>query len=191
MKKAKAGGLAKAFSFAHLIGMASADGGEDPNKQRDGESDEDYAKRMDEEERKQRDDESDEDYAKRMEELDKKDVEEDEDDGDNAEDESEGEKAARERERARCAAIFASPAAASRPDFAAHLAFQTSMKASEAIGMLNSFAAGAPKRSSLATRMAGVKQVNTGTGAAAPAPTGANAAAAMILAAGKKRRGEQ
>lgn len=190
MKKVKAG-VAKAFSFAHLIGMAAADGGEDPNKQRDGESDEDYAKRMDEEERKQRDDESDEDYAKRMEELDKKEGDDEEGDDADAEEETEGEKAARDRERARCAAIFSSPAAASRPDFAAHLAFQTSMKASEAIGMLTSFAAGAPKRTSLATRMAGVKQVNTGTGAGAAAPTGANAAAAMILAAGKKRRGEQ
>jgi hypothetical protein len=65
------------------------------------------------------------------------------------------------------------------------------MKASEAIGMLNSFAGGAPKRTSLASRMSGVKQVNTGTGAGAAASTGSAAVAAQIIAAGKLRRGEK
>jgi hypothetical protein len=184
----------KAFSFAHLLSRAGirADGDQDGNEQ-----DQD-------DERKQRDDESDEDYAKRMEELDKKGGDDDQDgagadDGDDPDaddgDESDKEKAARARERARCAAIFGSKAAASRPDVAAHLAFNTSMSATEAIGMLGAFAAGgAPAASakpgkSLASRMAKVPDQNVGTGGAA-APSGPQGAAAMIISAGKKRRGE-
>lgn len=196
-KKQGNAGPSRSWSWAHLLGRAEQ-GGDDDGKQRDGESDEDYAKRMDEEERKQRDDETDEEYAKRMEELDKdKDSDDDDDkesgeadDDKEADDESDKEKAARRNERARCAAIFASEAAASRPDMAAHLAFETDMTAKAAVKMLSTFAAGAaPARTSLASRMSTVKQVNTGTGRAA-APGGASAVAAQILAAGKKRRGE-
>lgn len=189
VKKVKA-----AFSFAHLIGLgaARAEGDQDDNQNQD-------------EERKQRDGESDEDYAERMEELDKKESEgegdpngEDGQDDPEAEDdagESDKEKAARAKERARCAAIFGSKAAGSRPDVAAHLAFNTSMRASAAISMLNAFASGAPAaaapaRQSLASRMSGVQTPNVGaSGAAAPANS-AQGTAAMILAAGKKRRGE-
>lgn len=195
-KKQGNAGPSRSWSFAHLLGRAGLDSGGDDSEQRDGESDEDYAKRMDEEERKQRDDETDEEYAKRMEELDKDgddddDKEGDEADGDKeADEESDKEKAARRNERARCAAIFASEAAAARPDVAAHLAFETDMSAKAATKMLSTFAAGgAPARTSLASRMSTVKQVNTGTGRAA-APGGASAVAAQILAAGKKRRGE-
>jgi hypothetical protein len=198
-KKQGNAGPSRSWSFAHLLGRGGLDtGGGDDSEKRDGESDEDYAKRMDEEERKQREDESDEEYAKRMEELDK-DKDGDDDDeaegedvvGDkDADDESDKEKAARRNERARCAAIFASEAAAARPDVAAHLAFETDMSAKAAVKMLSTFAAGpAPARTSLASRMSTVKQVNTGTGRAA-APGGAAAVAALILAAGKKRRGE-
>lgn len=174
----------KAFSFAHLIGIgaARADGDQDGE---------------DKDERQQRDDETDEEYAARMEELDKKEAEDDDGDPD-AEDDSESdkEKAARASERARCATIFGSKAAASRPDFAAHLAFETDMSAKQAVGMLNAFAAGAPAGAahpkSLGSRMASVKVPNVGASAAATAPANATQSAAdAILAAGRARRGEK
>lgn len=189
--------LAAALPFAHLLGLgpsgARADDcddeeKDDDSKQRDGESDDEYAKRMEDEERKQRDDESDEEYAKRMEESDA-----DADDGDDTE--TEKEHAARVKERARCAAIFGAASAGTRPDVAAHLAFSTGMAAAEAIKMLNSFAGGGPAAArSLSSRMARVQTKNPGAGAAPGAAAGGNSAAAVaaqIIAAGKKRRGEK
>lgn len=175
----------KAFSFAHLIGIGAARADDDQDDAGD-----------DKDERKQRDDESDEDYAKRMEELDKKEADDEDDDPDvEDEDESDKEKAARASERARCATIFGSKAAASRPDFAAHLAFETDMSAKQAVGMLSAFAAGAPvaaKPKSLGSRMADVKVPNVGAGApAGTAPNAAQSAADMIIAAGRARRGEK
>jgi len=120
----------KAFSFAHLIGIGAARADDDQDDTGD-----------EKDERKQRDGESDEDYAERMEELDKKEADDEDDDPDaEDEDESDKEKAARASERARCATIFGSKAAASRPDFAAHLAFETDMSAKQAVGMLSAFA---------------------------------------------------
>ena len=55
-------------------------------------------------------------------------------------------KAGRMAERARCKAIFASPAAGARPDVAAQLAFTTGMSAPRAIGLLQSAAAGGSSR---------------------------------------------
>jgi len=174
-----------AFSFAHLFGVgarAEDDQGGNDNSQDDP--------------RKQREGESDEDYAKRMEELDKKEADDEGNDPDaeNDSNESDKEKAARAKERARCAAIFGVKAAGSRPDVAAHLAFATDMSASQAVGLLNSFAAGAaaptPKRQSLGSRMAGVAVPNVGASAPAAPGGAASAAANMILAAGRARRGE-
>lgn len=189
--------MVASLSFAHLLGMpagAKADGGEedDDKKQRTDESDEDYAQRMEdeEEEEKKKEDarkaeEEEKEEKKKEEEAKKaKKAEEDEDDK---------EKAARVNERARCASIFKCAAAATRPDVAAHLAFNTSMPSAEAIGMLETFAmGGAPQPSSLASRMATVKTPNVGAGAAAAPAAGSDAAVtAQIIAAGKARRGEK
>lgn len=193
--------VSAALSFAHLLGLSAAKAEDDEMKQRADESDEDYAKRMEEEDKKQRDDESDEDYAKRMEEEDKKqrDDESDEDyakrmegDDDGAGDD-EKEKAARTSERARCAAIFASPAAGIRPDMAAHLAFSTDMSKAEAIKMLTAFASGGPApKKSLASRMAVHKTPNPGANAGSvPTVSGPQAVAQQIMAAAKKARGEK
>lgn len=116
----------------------------------------------------------------------------DDDDGDDDGDGDGKEKAARKSERARCAAIFAAPAAGTRPDMAAHLAFNTSMSAKAAIDMLGVAAAGsAPPARGLASRMANVAIPNVGAGApAGKASTGAAGVAAMIIEAGKARRGE-
>lgn len=208
-----------ALPFAHLLGMAAtakAEGDEEMDR-RDGESDEDYARRMEDKEDEEKEaeekakkakkakkaedadgdedaqgvDESDEDYAQRME-----DKEEDEEKAKKAkkaeDDESDKEKAARRSERARCAAIFKCSAAGVRPDVAAHLAFSTSMSTAEAVSMLTTVAAGgAMQPRSLASRMAGVKTPNVGAGGVAAPAAGSSAdVAAKIIAAGKVRRGE-
>ncbi|MGV8865553.1 MAG: hypothetical protein ACOH2S_01430 [Janthinobacterium svalbardensis] len=183
------------LSFAHLLGMPAGakaeDGdGDDDKKQRTDESDEDYAKRMEEEEEKKKED------ARRAEEKEK---EEKKKEGEAKkarkaeEDEDDKEKAARVNERARCASIFKCAAAGTRPDVVAHLAFNTSMPSAEAISMLETFAVGGtPQPSSLASRMAGVKPQNVGSGAAAAPAAGSDAAVtAQIIAAGKARRGEK
>src|SRR5260363_625 len=93
-------------------------------------------------------------------------------------------------ERARAQAIFASPAAGIRPEIAAQLAFQTSLPSDEAIALLASIAAGAPRRSAdLAERMATIPSPNVGVEGAEP--NGARTLAAHILAAGRKARGER
>lgn len=174
---------AMAFSFAHLLGRA-AKAEVDDKEQRADESDEDYAKRMAEEERKQGDDESDEDYAKRMEELD------DNEDDDAADEEKE--KAARQSERARCAAIFNCEAAGLRPDVAAHLAFTTDMSAADAISMLTTVATGkAAKAGGLASRMSTVNVPKVGADAVpGPAANSPQGIAAFVAAAAKKARGQ-
>ena len=186
--------MVASLSFAHLLGQPAGakaeDGGdEDDKKQRTDESDEDYAKRMEEEEEEEKKKED----ARRAEEEEKKKEDEAKKAKKAEEDEDDKEKAARVNERARCAAIFKCAAAGTRPDVAAHLAFNTSMPSAEAIGMLETFAmGGAPQASSLASRMAGVKPQNVGAGAAAAPAAGSDAAVtAQIIAAGKIRRGEK
>jgi hypothetical protein len=180
--------------FAHLFNISAAvdndNQDDDPSKQRADESDEDYAKRMDEEERKQRDGESDEDHAKRIKAMDEE--EDDDKDGDDDKDESPKEKAARKAERARCAAIFADPSAAVRPDMAAHLAFNTGMSSSAAKQMMQVAAAGGklqPRGVSLSQRMQGVRLPNPGSGAPAPSGGNAEASAAAIVATYNKVNG--
>jgi hypothetical protein len=193
MKLAK---ITAALGFAHLLGLpaASASGPEeDEKKQRADESDDDYAKRMEGSD-KDGDEEGDEKKDAKKAEDDKKDETKAEDDKkEQPDDEDDKEKAARKSERARCAAIFASSAAGARPDMAAHLAFNTDMSPSAAVDMLSAISAGsAAQPRGLASRMAAVNTPNVG--ASAPAGKGvaggATGAAAMIIEAGKKRRGE-
>ncbi|KAA8387046.1 hypothetical protein FOH24_07055 [Acetobacter tropicalis] len=122
------------------------------------------------------------------------------DDGDTDDEEDEKDdqaKAARSRERARCAAIFASPAAARNLPGAAHLAFNTALPRSQAVGLLDSLTptAATPARSAktesqtLRDRMqaspfGGVKPEDTG--ANAPANPGARLVAAQAIRKGGK-----
>ena len=123
---------------------------------------------------------------------------------DEQDEQDEGEPAARavrRRERARCAAIFSSEFAGKNPVAAAHLAFQTALPRSQAIGMLGALcasqqAAPAPApaapaaRDQLRDRMAAVEIPEVGaSGGDAPA-TGVKGLADQIVAAGRKRRGE-
>lgn len=121
---------------------------------------------------------------------------EDDGDADDEEDEKDDQaKAARSRERARCAAIFASPAAARNLPGAAHLAFNTALPRSQAVGLLDSLAptAATPAHSAktdsqtLRDRMqaspfGGVKPESTG--ASAPANPGARLVAAQAIRKG-------
>ncbi len=81
------------------------------------------------------------------------DDDDEDDDGDDDSDREEASNPARLRERARCAAIFAHPAAATNVALAAQLAFRTTLPRSEAIGIMLAGGASAPKRKSLAERM--------------------------------------
>ena len=94
-------------------------------------------------------------------------------------------RAGRAFERARCAAIFASPQAAGRPDLAAHMAFNTRLSAQASIDMIAATTAGGVARPARAAR----PRVDGLAHGGAP-QSGAQSVAAQIVAAGKKRRGE-
>jgi hypothetical protein len=191
---ARSGLMATTSSFAHLLGLGAPAAAKPAAE----ESDEDRRKREDEEARRskkaekpddQGEDESDEDYKKRKE---KEQEEAAEDDDDEMDAKS---KAARLRERARCSAIFSSPAAGTRPDMAAHLAFATNMSRKDAIaslaiaaqGYVNHTTAAAPPRRSLADRMDRVPNPDlAGDGEAQPLKPHQRLAAAHAKATGQK-----
>lgn len=189
--------LAKVLSvlpYAHLLGISivKADDGDDDASAKQGadESDEDYAKRMEDADKDEKEDDAKK--AKAAEDQEEKDKDEAAKKAKKAEEgEGEKEKAARAAERARCAAIFACSAAGVRPDVAAHLAFSTDMSSSDAIAMLGTVSAGGAPPRNLASRMAAQPAPNVGpNGAAAPVASSAQGVAARIIAAGKARRGE-
>ena len=107
-------------------------------------------------------------------------------------------RAARQRERARCAAIFASPEAVHNIVATCHVAFMTSMPRAEAIGTLAALhasdgdEAAKPSTSSLATAIiaAGRKARGESSPRSTAKAQGADTTAAAIIAAGKKARGE-
>jgi hypothetical protein len=93
---------------------------------------------------------------------------------DEEDDADESARAIRMRERGRCAAIFADPAAAKRPDMAAHVAFMTNMNRDQAITMLRAVAAGEPEPPPAArvSRMASAPNPDVGGGGAPAKPGG-------------------
>jgi hypothetical protein len=119
------------------------------------------------------------------------------DDSDRDDDENPEARAARARERGRIRAIVTSEAGKLNPVGAMHIATGTSMSRRQAIEMVHAMgapAASEPPRPTdpLRDRMAGVKTPDVGAGdTQQPANAGtAQATAAAIVAAGKKRRGE-
>ncbi|QLH63181.1 hypothetical protein [Serratia symbiotica] len=119
-------------------------------------------------------------------------AEEDDDDADAEEDENRDVKKGRRAERKRCAAIFGSKHAAGRPDMAAHLAFNTRMSASEAIGTLATMGAVAPAKTarvSLDSRMQS-EQVRLGPDGSKPA-TGKNALVSKMTGLYDSARGNK
>jgi len=201
---------ARGLSFAHLAGLsargARAEGDEpeeeDKKDARRAEDDEPKEKDDDKEGAKgSRADDADDEYAD--DESDKKDdkakgktakAEDDEKEeraeDDDDDDEMRGKSAvanARRRERARCAAIFASPAAARNPVLAANLAFKSRMTRSEAIATLE----GTPAPASASHAQRSARNPNLGVdGGAKPSPQQATAARwdANLKAANPSRR---
>jgi hypothetical protein len=200
--------IAGGSPFAHLLGRQRAAAGNSKADEREDDEDEKKAARA-EDEKDDRADESEDEKkdAKAAESEDDENKDEDDagkakgkrakadgDDDSDEEDEDDAKaSAARRRERARCAAIFAEPAAATRPDMAAYFAFGTTMPRSAAINALKAVVAGhsepAPKsRGGLSDRMAKTPSPNVGT--EPTQPTGSASLAQQIVAAGKKARGE-
>src|SRR5260364_410162 len=211
----KSSDIACTAKCAHLAGIypkrAQAEKEADAKKIKRAEDEEDEKSAEDEEEEKEAEDEDAAEEAPKKEKKSQKakraKVEDEEEDAEDAPDEKKDSRKAkrakadegkkedaeargRRLERARAQAIFASPAAGIRPEIAAQLAFQTSLPSDEAIALLASIAAGAPRRSAdLAERMATIPSPNVGVEGAEP--NGARTLAAHILAAGRKARGER
>src|SRR5260363_153285 len=176
----KSSDIACTAKFAHLAGIypkrAQAEKEADAKKLKRAEDEEDEKSAEDEEEEKEAEDAEDAPDEKKDSRKAKR-AKADEGKKEDAEARGRG------LERARAQAIFASPAAGIRPEIAAQLAFQTSLPSDEAIALLASIAAGAPRRSAdLAERMATIPSPNVGVEGAEP--NGARTLAAHILAAG-------
>lgn len=182
--------LAGVAPFASLLSKArGAKAEENERDQREGESDDDYAKRMEEldekeEEARRAEEERKEEEARR--------AAAEDDDGDDETDDAK--KAARAAERTRCARIIARGIAIGQVEQASALAFNTTMSSAAAALVLDAgkmaVAPSAPQRASrpsLDERMSHARPTNPGNDApAAAAPTMAE----QILMAGKIRRGE-
>jgi hypothetical protein len=184
--------------FAHLLGGAAAlagralgrKGAEEDNIDPDAEAEEDETDVDEDGNPKKAKGETDDPDADDDDEVDP-DAENDDEDPDAEDDEPEpkgkkavgfdrGYSAANKRARA----IFASPAAAGRPDLAAQLAFETKMTSAEAIGVLGMAGASAPKRGrSLDERMGARREARPGTGTGA---AGEQSFADQVTAASKK-----
>jgi len=111
-----------------------------------------------------------------------------------AEGDARGAKRARLAERARCARIFRCTAAGHRPDVAAHLAFETGMASADAVALLTAIAADNGSRGAnadtLHARMSAVSLPAIGSDGGAVDRDGPQAAAALILSASRRARGE-
>ncbi|MGO2334301.1 hypothetical protein [Providencia sp.] len=164
------------FTFAHLIGRKAKATEEDDEKTRkakgrraeDDDEEEENAENDDPESEEQ----NDEEKGRKAKKAKSKKADDDEEDPDAEEDEEAEDdddnkdvKKGRRAEQKRCAQIFGSKAAAGRPDMAAHLAFNTSLSASEAISTLKAMgSATAPQSNgrSLDARMREEEQVRLG-----------------------------
>jgi len=194
--------------FAHLMGFkkkASEDEDDDKEKGKKAKSRRAEEDRDDEEDAEEEDDredmEDDDDSDPDAEEDDDKEkgkkaksrrAEEDDDADAEEDDENRDVKKGRRAERKRCAAIFGSKHAAGRPDMAAHLAFNTRMSASEAIGTLATMGAVAPAKTarvSLDSRMQ-AEQVRLGPDGGKPAP-GKNALVSKMTGLYDSARGNK
>ncbi|MFV8985341.1 hypothetical protein [Serratia fonticola] len=174
------------FKFAHLLGLKKKsseeedDGKEKSKKAKsrkaEDERDDDDREGMEDDDDSDPDDEDDGKTSKKGKKAKSRNAEDDGDDADAEEDEDENRdvKKGRSAERKRCAAIFGSKAAAGRPDMAAHLAFNTELSASAAIGTLSAMGAVSPepaKKASLDDRMRQAQDVRLGPDASV-APSG-------------------
>lgn len=198
--------VARAMPFAHFFGFGPSaedssdldDTGNDERKQRDGESDEDYAARMDELDKDDKPgaaDPKDDDPCAGDVDGDDADAE------DTADDKEAGRRAgraqgARQRERERCAAIVAAGIKGGRVNLACSFAFDSKLTAAQAISSLKAAgmdaAATAPRRQTLADRMDATVVPNPGPngGGASGASSPAKALADKIVATAERVRGK-
>jgi hypothetical protein len=182
------------IEFAHLTGSNGKERMSE-NEQEEKEKSKKAKSRAEEEEDEKDAEEDDPDAEGENDEKDEKKgkkakkAESEEDDPD-AEDDNEDEpdaenedvKKGRRAERKRAASIFGSKYAASRPDMAAHLAFNTRLSASEAINTMKALGSGqsATQRVSLDSRMQAAQQVRLGPDAQQPAKGSASAIAQQM-----------
>ena len=170
------------LSFAHLAGVGQMSPALLPVIAKSESFEEDVDDDKKDDDREKREDETDDEYKARVSAMDEA---KDEDDDDEKGDASA--LAARSRERARCAAIFASPAAARNPVLAANLAFGTNLSRQMSLALLQATPApAAPGNPTRASR-------NPNVGAGAPTSATSHQAVsarwdtAMVKAAPKKR----
>ncbi|EAQ6361900.1 hypothetical protein F8606_21770 [Salmonella enterica] len=160
--------MSKLKNFAHLLGRSARASEEDDEKEsrkaKSGRAEDDEKNKSSEEDENDKDAEEDDKEENASEDNgDENDGDENtgEDDGDDQE--SPSVKKGRRAERARCAAIFACREASFRPDMAAHLAFNTSMSAREAVSLMKTMGTqGVRRGDSLASRMAGEPDYRAG-----------------------------
>ena len=198
--------LAATVPFAHLLGIRAESETEEDKKEREDQEAKkaSWSKKAEsDDDRKQRDGESDEEYAQRMEEMDDEEDKKaksssESDPEEDLEDNSEETKAVRQHERVRCAKIIAHGIKNGCVNQAGVFAFDTSMTAAQAISALNAgkIDASANSRSSLSGRMAGVAIPNVGAdGSDKPDLSDPRMAAKIsanaIIAAAAKARGEK
>lgn len=188
--------------FAHLLGGAAALAGRTLGRRAQDEEEQPDAEDEGDEPDAEDEDTDEPETGKRGKRGKKADADDDDDDVDaedegdepDAEDEDadepEGKRAATPYNRGyaaankRARAIFASPAAAGRPDLAAQLAFETTMTSAEAIGVLGMASASTATRGrSLDDRMAGRREARPGAGTGA---SGEKSFGDQVLAASKK-----
>lgn len=160
--------MSKLKNFAHLLGRSARASEDDDEKEsrkaksgraEDDEKDESSAE--DEKDKSAEEDNEEKSAGEGDDDNNDDDENASEDDGD--EKESPSVKKGRRAERARCAAIFACREASFRPDMAAHLAFNTSMSAREAVSLMKTIGTqGARRGDSLASRMAGEPDYRAG-----------------------------
>ncbi|EGG3071028.1 hypothetical protein MOR33_004822 [Salmonella enterica] len=157
--------MSKLKSFAHLLGRSARASEEDDEKEsrkaKSGRAEEDERDESSEEDEGAEDDDKEESASEDGDDDSGSDEDASEDDGDDQD--SPAVKKGRRAERDRCAAIFACREASFRPDMAAHLAFNTSMSAREAVSMMKAMGTrGGRHGNSLASRMAGEPDYRAG-----------------------------
>lgn len=183
---AKSTTAAETSSFAHLVSSALTLGRGNRASTTDDDKNDPGAEEDDDDKGMESDD-PDKDCEDDMDDADA----EDGDDMDGEDDMDDKEKAAFRKGRAaankRARTIFASPAAAGRPDLAAQLAFDSpKLSAAEAIGILTA-AGPAPKgRGSLDDRMGARRDPRPGADGNPPAAKGGTKLAQQMLAVGER-----
>lgn len=197
--------------FAQFFGLAPrAESQEDDDldedrKQRDGESDEDYASRMDALDKDNEGQDGDENVDPGAEDPEGQDdddedanpdaddrAEDDEDDDERKDKPADAKKAARKAERERCAAIVAHGIKTKQTILACSFAFDTNLSASQAKSALNAArkdaAASSPHHPSLNERMASVQTPNPGANGGKGSGNAAKTLADRIVAVGERVR---